>query len=280
MIALLCTVAWAGELQGSLAADALRASSQSTEVGSGPDEVLSATELGLRLRSELFELDDRLDVGVDYHGREPIAGEFQTTARRVLYRLDAAFELVDDRLTLGAGRFVAPGAASPGGARSRPGLARRRCPSAGSRRPHRAAVRRPADIDDLGIEGLFTRAMLQIDDVFADDGAQDVGAVDRLLWRASAGYSRGGIDLEAGASFIDRASGPVTGRSVSPVDPGVPGSSTDLSPFVLQAQNIVFARAFASSRQWFIGGDLEANVEDVPEIRAFLQVGALMESRW
>lgn len=456
---LLCTAAWGGELEGQVALDTLHASTSSTEPGSGPSEGLSATELGMRLRGELLELDDRLEVGVDYRGREPLPSEFSNSSRRLLYRLDAAYELVEDRVTVGLGRFTAPSALflivdggrvevaldeqttllAYGGRRGiSTGLitlpADVMLPAAGLallRRTERygaevvggiagdqvqlgtdtspatdevlsasalgrlwwrvsettdvggqgsaaqqatyvlgsvaddpeitvealdlyrasvwtawrpvevvrvqgdaihqeATVNRAAfedlelvdpsftdlrlrpmvrpldvgwlradgrlrlrpdrtelryggglDLDNVGVDGLFARGLLQIDDILRDDSAaNDVGAVDRLLWRASAGYSKGGLDLEAGASFIDRAAGPVSGRAASPTDPSVPGSSSDLNPFVLEAQNVVFARGFLSTRQWFVGTDLEVNVEDVPEIRAYVQLGALTEARW
>lgn len=133
-----------------------------------------------------------------------------------------------------------------------------------------------ADIDHLVVPGPFLRARAWFDDIFMDGTADDVQAVDRLLWSASAGWSRGGFDVEAGASFVDRAAGPVSGRSPSLT------TSQDLSPFVLEAQNIVFLRSFvATSARWFGGADLEANVQSgSPEVRAFLQVGVLGDTSW
>lgn len=128
------------------------------------------------------------------------------------------------------------------------------------------------DLDRLGIPGPFVRGRLFVDDILAS-APDDVGAVDRLLWSASGGYSRGAIEVEAGASFVDRALAPVSARSLGAT------VSEDLSPFVLEAQNVVFGRAFWTNRRFFGGADVEVSVHD-PEIRGFVQLGVLTEAGW
>lgn len=128
------------------------------------------------------------------------------------------------------------------------------------------------EADRLGVPGLFVRGRVFVDDILAS-APDDLGAVDRLLWSASGGYSKGALELEAGASFVDRALAPVSARSLSATE------SDDLSPFVLEAQNVLFGRAFWTNRRFFGGADVEVSVED-PEVRGFLQLGVLTEARW
>ncbi len=135
-----------------------------------------------------------------------------------------------------------------------------------------------ADAHDLGLVGPFVRGRLWLEDVIGDV-PDDVGAIDRLLWTASGGWERGAVQLEGGASFVDRAAGPVSGRTVDPNDPGTPLSSEDLSPFALEAQNVAFVRGFAVSRRFFLGVDVEANVQG-GELRSMFQVGVLPEATW
>lgn len=133
-----------------------------------------------------------------------------------------------------------------------------------------------ADATELGIPGAFLSGAVYVDDVLMDRTADDVASVDRLLWTASTGYHDGGFEGEVGASFIDRAAAPVSGRVSAP---GQPTTSDDLSPFVLEAENVLFARAFFAGRRCFGGLDLEVNALD-PEVRAFLQLGVLTEAEW
>ena len=124
--------------------------------------------------------------------------------------------------------------------------------------------------------GPFVAGRVYVDDILMDRTGDDLAAVDRLLWSGSGGYRKGGFELEAGASFIDRKAAPVSGL---PSSAGQPNTSDDFAPFVLEAENLVFLRSFVASRRWFGGADLEVNALD-PEIRAFLQIGLLTEARW
>lgn len=98
--------AFAGSIDGMAAVDVLTAGSHNPGPGAGAPARLGHTDLGLRLRLNVRELDDRLGVHVDYRGREALGGTLQTVPLRLLFRAEARLELVDG-LTLGAGRFVA-----------------------------------------------------------------------------------------------------------------------------------------------------------------------------
>jgi hypothetical protein len=466
MIAVLAAGAWAGELEGEVALDLLHATSTSEAPSSGPQPGLSATELGVRVRGEVEQ--GRLLAAVDYQGREPVAGLFPDNTFRLFYRAEVVGEVVEDRLSLGVGRFLAPsvlflpvdggrllwtpaeharvelfggrrgyrgpradlgfgpllpavgGAAAVGSERvqvdlkaavagdevllgtpdalvseeyvgfsgsasawGRPVdalrfgaagtvaqratyvLAASSSPAAVSStvtieaadlfqglgwaswdaseevrldadvlrqqativaaaveaeppgdqqqlvdptftdlrvrgRVHvldggwvRPDVRlrlrgAPApgepnartelryggglEIDRLPVDGLSARGDLRVEDILGAS-ADNVGAVDRLLWTAAGGWRGDTVDLEAGASFTDRALAPVSARSLQAT------TSDDLSPFVLEAQNVVFARGFWTNRTWFAGGDLEVSVLDT-EIRGFVQVGVMTEAEW
>ena len=97
MIGWLVSTALAGSLEGEVAGDTLYA---------GPEADISGAELGLRVRGELLEADDRLVIGLDYRGREPLMGPAQTVPLRLLYRGDVAWET--EQVEVAAGRFVAP----------------------------------------------------------------------------------------------------------------------------------------------------------------------------
>jgi hypothetical protein len=102
------SVAFAGSLDGEVGFDVLTAGSKSTETASGPAEKLHSTELGMTVRADLAELDDRLGVHLDYRGVEPVGGAFRDQRHRLLYAANLAFGVVPDKLTLTLGRFVAP----------------------------------------------------------------------------------------------------------------------------------------------------------------------------
>lgn len=147
-------------------------------------------------------------------------------------------------------------------------------------RPGRSELRYGvlADASNLGIEGPVVRGRFWLEDIGMQGTGDDVGAVDRLYWSASGGWSRGALDAELGASRMDRAAGYVSARTSDAV------GSDDLSPFVLAAQDVGFARLFVTDRSrfggWFGGLDAEVNLTDAPELRAFLQVGILGDGRW
>jgi len=107
VLAMLGATAQAGSFDGMVAIDGFHASSKSTERESGPDETLSANELGMRIRTRLYEMDDRLKAEVDYRGREPIGGDLQNRNLRLLYKTYVQYEAIEDRWTIGGGRFMA-----------------------------------------------------------------------------------------------------------------------------------------------------------------------------
>jgi len=135
------------------------------------------------------------------------------------------------------------------------------------------------DANQLGLPGLFARGRLFYDDIVnAEGGGDDVGGLDRGLWSASLGYDRNGLSVEAGASFIERAAVPVSGRVGNTVGAGAL-TPDDLSPFVLEAQRIGYLRAFWVSRFGFVGTDVERNLGD-DEWRVYVQVGSFLETSW
>lgn len=460
LLSLAPAVAAAGELEGEIGLDGLHATSSAAGDGVGAPERLTATELGMRLRARLHEVDDRLRIEIDYRGREPIAGSVRNATHRLLYAADATFEAVPDRWSIGAGRFVPPsvvllpvdgvhstltldpswevsvfggrraittsrrnvplgrflpagGAAvrwtgasgyaealaawaqdeilvSPasddpafretlGGAHGavhaslwpaddwrvggrlvvaqqasyvlgptwagaeiaveaadlwsglawaqweprgdlelaydlhgqragvfragwrtgegdldpalvEPGFVDNRV-RAGWRpgdlgwlrtdlrwraRPERHELRYgvSADADALPVPGLTARGGVFLDSLVGDPAF--ARPVDRLFWRAAVGYRDASLDVEVGASFVERAANPVSGRLDHPVDPTRTG---DLSPFVLEAQDIAFVRAFYTARRWYGGVDLEHGFAP-GEFRVMLQAGVLEELRW
>ncbi|MCA9493990.1 MAG: hypothetical protein KC621_28880, partial [Myxococcales bacterium] len=102
----LVATALAGQAEGELALDLLHATSTSDLPSSGPQEGLSATELGTRLRGSVEQA--RFGFVLDYQGREAVAGQFPTTPYRLFYRAEVTATVVEDRLVLGLGRFMAP----------------------------------------------------------------------------------------------------------------------------------------------------------------------------
>jgi hypothetical protein len=135
-----------------------------------------------------------------------------------------------------------------------------------------------ADLTDLVTEGPFVRARFWLEDIMQGGEADDVGAVDRLLWSGSGGWSSGPLEAELGASRMDRAAAPVSGRTEGRT------TSEDLGPFVLEAQDVGFARVFVTDRSrfggWFGGLDAEMNLTAEPEVRAFVQIGVLGDGSW
>lgn len=451
----------AGSFDGEIGVDGFVATSTSAETAAGEPESMSAFELGLRARARLLEVDDRLEVVLDYRGREPLGGAFPNDSLRLFYRLDARFDVLAGDVTwnVGVGRFVAPsvvflpvdglrtevslasglsfqafggrraittsrrnvpftrflpavgGAArfvrpwlqaevigawardevplvssgdervetwdafnaalsvrvSPAEAwavggrlvfadratyvlgptwadvsldvkpgfysghlygRWRPedwvtldldllgqqmGVARGgtefgesvadAAPSfvdtrlrAGFRpgtlgwvrpevrlraRHDRTEVRWGGGVDalELGVPGLFAKGRLYVEHLFGSADPKWAPGVDRLSWSASAGWSGHGFDGEIGASAVERAANPVSGRRADAADPTLPERSEDLAPFVMETNEIAFLRAFYGARWWYVGVDVEHSLLDA-EWRAMLQVGALGRTAW
>lgn len=125
--------------------------------------------------------------------------------------------------------------------------------------------------DSLG--GVYALAQGYLE-ILTDEQA----GIDRSRWKLGGGYERGPALIEAGIGVVERAAGPVSGLS-SDLGGLTPTTSEDLSPFVLEAQDVAFARAFLTDRRWFVGADVEANLLD-REIRAFVQIGFTGRKTW
>ncbi|MCB9677125.1 MAG: hypothetical protein H6737_18555 [Alphaproteobacteria bacterium] len=153
-------------------------------------------------------------------------------------------------------------------------------------RPDRTELRVGArlDVNDFGVPGPYATVQGAMDDIRGESQKQDVGSRDRTFGSAAVGF-RGtgsvlpGLDAQLGASYVERAASPVSGRRVDPANPGLPSTSDDLQPFTLEADPIVFARAFYSGKRWFGGLDFEKHLSE-PEVRALVQFGVLTEVGW
>jgi len=451
----------AGSFDGEVGVDGVVATSTNDATAAGSPEKMSAWELGLRARARLLEVDDRLEVVVDYRGREPLGGAFANDPLRLLYRLDARFDVITGGVTwnVGLGRFIAPSVVflPVDGLRTEISLAnglsfeafggrraittsRRNVPfsrflpalggvarftgtwlqiealgawardevplvasgeevvetwdafnaalsvrvspaktwSAGARivladratyvlgptwsdvsldvkpgfysghlygrwrpsdpialdldvlgqqagvaragtdydepfddtlpsfvdtrlragfrpasigwvrpevrlrvRPDRTEVRWGGGVDvlDVGVPGLFAKGRLYVEHLFGSSDPKWSPGVDRLSWSASAGWNGYGFDGEIGASAVERAANPVSGRRADPAEPTLPERSEDLGPFVMETNEIAFLRAFYSSKWWYVGVDVEHSLLDA-EWRAMLQVGGLGRAQW
>lgn len=126
------------------------------------------------------------------------------------------------------------------------------------------------DVNHLIPLGVYGRAQLMYEDIIPTAGAADA---DRLLGVLLVGWQGFGFDASTGASYIERSAAPLSGRQADATSPA------DLSPFVLEAQRLVFVRGSYSAREWFVGVDLERNIDD-NEYRAFAQVGGRLELSW
>ncbi|MEL6185762.1 MAG: hypothetical protein AAFU79_14160 [Myxococcota bacterium] len=104
------SVALAGDFRGQAGVDFLFAQSQDDVPTAGVPESLTAQELGMRIRFDAREFDGRLQLAVDYRGREPVGGDIQNSALRLLYQAELSFIVAKDVLTVSAGRFIAPAA--------------------------------------------------------------------------------------------------------------------------------------------------------------------------
>ena len=95
--------AWAGQVDGSVGVDYFRSSSRRED----PREPqvprgLTAQDIGMRVRARLLELDDRLEVIVDYRGREAFGGQIAdgvaaNANHRLLYRGEVRYAIIEDR---------------------------------------------------------------------------------------------------------------------------------------------------------------------------------------
>jgi hypothetical protein len=133
-----------------------------------------------------------------------------------------------------------------------------------------------AEVDNFGVKGPFLKGKVFRDFITAPVGEEQA---DRLFWTAGGGYEDQTIDIEVGGSFLERATDPVSGRLVDPSDPRAPTSSGDLSPFLLEAQEVAYLRAFVNRRNAFSGLDFEYNLHD-GEFRVFFQIGAITSAGW
>jgi hypothetical protein len=135
------------------------------------------------------------------------------------------------------------------------------------------------DIDHLLQRGICVRSWAAYE-VVAFDPTDPKPNLDRFLWSFSAAYRAEGLDLELGASFIERRAGPISSRIFDHAQPSGPATPVDLSPFVLEAQRIAFLRMFYADESWFAGIDAEQNLDDAHERRIFAQVGLLFDGAW
>ena len=459
--------ATAGDVRGQVGMDFLFAESRDDEPTDGIRERLAAQELGMRIRFDARELDGRLRVDVDYRGREPVGGDIQNGALRLLYQGALSYEAVKGRVTIAAGRFIAPAALllpvdglkidvsvlpelqiSAFAGRRAISISRRNLgfdryrPAVGGTarivtsqltvevtgayaedqavlikgsadtseevtedygsgnlygrlmwrpnrelllggqisfleqaryvlgpswraveldvntfnvwsanafadwRPfkgtqadytihfqrataYRAGLRfeeggevdeeqaplffdqrlrlgwRPFDlgwirvrgrfrtrpdrkewragaslrVDRLGLRGLYVRGRLFYDNIVFDDDVDDPPDLDRLWWSAAIGFRDYGLDAQVGARLIERFGNVVSGRRFDPRQGGQPDSIVDLSPFSIQTQRLLFARAFYSRRRFFTGIDFEGNLGD-NEYRFVVQAGTHLEAAW
>ena len=149
-------------------------------------------------------------------------------------------------------------------------------------RPEREEVRVvvSVDADRLWPDGLFARGRVSYDDVDPRAGRGTPFDVDRRFWLGAIGYRLDRVEIEIGASRLERLSGPVSGRRFDLERPGEPGTVEDLHPFTLEQQGIAFVRAFYERGGWFTGFDVERNLEDADEVRFFLQLGAHLGTEW
>ncbi|MBX2812079.1 MAG: hypothetical protein KTR25_09715 [Myxococcales bacterium] len=107
---LLSSIALGGEVRTQASLDYFYAESEDDNPPPGINAKLSAQELGMRLRIDFFELNNRLEVHVDYRGREPLDGDIKNDTLRLLYRGELQYQIVKKTLTAAIGRFIAPAA--------------------------------------------------------------------------------------------------------------------------------------------------------------------------
>ncbi len=133
------------------------------------------------------------------------------------------------------------------------------------------------DLDELGFGGLELRSRYYYDRI--DPGSRDGNrfASDRQFFSGSIAYRGRALDLEVGASRLERNASPYSGRRA---DPREPDSPEDLSLFTLESETIGFLRLFYLHGVHFSGVDVEIDLDDPREIRFFMQFGARWRQRW
>jgi len=142
-------------------------------------------------------------------------------------------------------------------------------------RPERQELRYLAEIDvnHLIPFGLYVKSQLIWEDIIENVDVSNPKELDRLLGSIALGYADFGFDVSTGLSYIERSGAPLSGRV------GQGTAPVDLSPFVLEAQRLLFLRASYSGRSYFTALELERNIDD-NEYRAFAQVGGYLELGW
>ena len=141
-------------------------------------------------------------------------------------------------------------------------------------RPDRSEFRFGGELhaNNLLWEGVTLRASAFYDEISGRNGRPVELDGDRRHVSAAIGFRRDGWHIEAGGHWLDRDA-PYSGRTFTLADPGEPDDARDHSLFVLEAQTNGFVRAFWTGRKYFAGLDLERNLEDGGEFRAFAQLG-------
>lgn len=95
---------------------------------------------------------------------------------------------------------------------------------------------------------------------------------NRVIYSAGLSYVRARLDLGLGILFTD---GIGSGLTFSTRNPGLGSSPTELFPFVLESNRVVYLRAFTTFWKMYAGLDLENNIETA-QVRMMLQVGGAM----
>jgi hypothetical protein len=95
---------------------------------------------------------------------------------------------------------------------------------------------------------------------------------DRAIYSAGLTYIRSHLDLSVGILFTD---GIGSGLTFSTHQPGSGATPTELFPYVLESNRIVYVRAFGTFWKMFAGLDLEENI-DSAQVRMLMQIGGAL----